>query len=225
MHEFTASVDALEKGFDGIITVLASSRKSMSTADLSRIVAEQFAASVAIKWENFIHDVLVAHVLRSHRKYLKGLEKDVVKLVSEKFGIQCSKGLILRFGTPSSVRDIEPLLNPKGRNITASSGDNLASTANRLLTSSLARKFSLDQEDRIFVDVLLAVRNFLAHRSSAARAALIQAIRRASPVGKNAKLYVSSIQLAEYLSGGCQTGERRIKVMFQRVKEIALQFR
>lgn len=220
MEEFITAVEALEEGFDGLVAALAAGSKPAKNSNVTNVVAEQFATSVAILWENFVHEVLVAYVLRNHKKYLTQLQKKISASVTGKFGAHCGKKIVFVFGTPASVADIEPLLNPKGRNITVTSGDALASTANELLKGSIARKFSLDKEDRVFVNLLIALRNFLAHRSTAARALLIEAIRKADVTGKNTNLHADSIRLRRYLSERCPTGDSRLKAIFARVKEV-----
>jgi hypothetical protein len=223
-QSFVAAIDDLETGFDNVLAALAAASKPIARSEVANTVAEQFATSLAIMWENFVHEVLVAYVLRNHKKYLKRLQKKIVISVTDKFGAQCGKKLVFAFGTPTSVGDVEPLLNPKGRNVTVSSGDHLATTANELLKGSIARKFSLDKEDRIFIDLLLALRNFLAHRSTAARASLVGAIRKAGRGGKNANLHAESIRLNRYVSETCPLGAGRLKAIFARVKEVANEF-
>jgi hypothetical protein len=223
VKEFIAEVDELGKSFDRVLAALGAS-SSPKRRDIENVVAEQFATSIAIAWENFVHNILVTYVLRSHKKYLKALQKRILNSVNEKFGAQCGKSLVFAFGTPSAFTDIEPLLDPKGWNITVRSGDELASTANKLLKSSIARKFSLDAEDRLFIDLLVALRNYLAHKSAGARATLLGALRNLDSVGKNVDLRDHSVRLNRYLLQPCATGGIRMKVILSRIKQIADEF-
>ncbi len=100
VEEFIASVNVLEDGFDGLLAALSAAPKSAKNAKVSNVVAEQFATSAAILWENFLHEVLVAYVLRNHKKYLARLEKRISDSVTDKFGAHCGKKLVFVFGTP-----------------------------------------------------------------------------------------------------------------------------
>jgi hypothetical protein len=218
---FLQSLQELESGFDAVVVSLAGARQK---ANVEIIVAEQFATSTAILWEGFVHDILIAYVLKHHKKSLKTLQKRVIRLVNDKFGHECGKRIVFTFGTPSAVSDIEPLLDPKGWNIAANSGDQLAKVANDFLKSSVARKFSLDKEDRAFIDLLVALRNFLAHRSTGGRKSLIAAIRKMELGGKNAGLNSPSINLKRFLLQPGPPAANKLKFILERVKIIAQSF-
>lgn len=218
IREFLESLRVLENGYD---VVAASLGNSIKNGFVENLVAEQFATSIAILWEGFIHDVLVSYVLKSHKKYLNVLKKRIVKSVTERFGPECGNKIVFAFGTPRAISDIELLLDPKGWNLAANSGDKLAAVANDLLKSSAARKFSLDSEDRFFVNFLVALRNFLAHRSAASRKVLIAAIRKMALGGKNGGLHAQKINISKYLLHTNGPTGNRLKVIFARVRQIA----
>lgn len=218
LREFLKSLKELEDGFDAVAASLVLSTGKRSVENL---IAEQCATSIVILWERFIHDVLISYVLRSHKKYLKSLQKRILKSVSERFGTECGKRIVFAFGTPRAVSDIEPLMDPKGWNLSANSGDKLAAVANDLLKSSAAKKFSLDTEDRCFVDLIIALRNFLAHRSGGSRKALISAIHKMSAGGKNGGLHAAAIKLDRYLLQTTGPDGNRLKVIIFRVRQLA----
>jgi hypothetical protein len=58
------------------------------------------------------------------------------------------------------------MVDPNGWNITADSAETLANTANKILPAIHAKKFSLPEIDRKFIDLTIAIRNYLSHRSS-----------------------------------------------------------
>ena len=71
---------------------------------------------------------------------------------------------------PATVKreQIELMVDPAGWNITAASAEALKEKANQLLSAPHAKKFSLLDTDRVFFDLLVAIRNYLSHRSAGA---------------------------------------------------------
>lgn len=67
---------------------------------------------------------------------------------------------------PLTRAQIEEMLDPEGRNVSAESAGTLAEKANDLLAAAHAKKFSLTAVDGGFLDFVIALRNYLSHRSS-----------------------------------------------------------
>jgi len=188
-------------------------------ASLETILVEQLVMSVGVIWEAFLSDLLVAYVVAGPGRYLTDLRRRVEQSVETKFGVRVSR--LIRFAAPPRLTALQAvgLLDPKGWNVTASSATDLASRANSLLAAPHARKFSLDSDDGELVDVLVAIRNYLGHRSRGSRAALKEVVGRLSGP-TNASLRGTVRNVGSYLKARDANGRTRARFIAERVSDI-----
>jgi hypothetical protein len=189
-------------------------------ASLETILVEQLVLSVGVMWEAFLSDILVVYVVAAPAPYLRGLRRRLEQSVEAKFGPKV--GRLIRFSPPARLSRSQcvGLLDPKGWNVTASSAADLASRANEWLAAPYARGFSLNAEDGELVDLLVAVRNYLSHRSKGSRTMLREAIGKLSEP-RNAPLRGTLRDVGTYLKAKDATGRSRARLIAERVTEIA----
>ncbi len=188
-------------------------------ASLESMLSEQAAMSLGVYWEAFVHDLFVAYVTRNPVNCITDFRKRLDKNLNEKFNLPATW---VRLSIPATLnsKHVERMLDPKGWNVNATSAQELRNKANQFLHSVDARNFSLSQEDAQFVDLLVAIRNYLAHRSTSSKSRFREAQSSISPTGKNAALAGDVRDLAAYLKGSVGA-ERRVHVIGRRLREVA----
>ena len=130
------------------------------------MLAEQCVLGLAVMWEAFVHDLIVSYI-EENSDVCVGFHKARVKL---KYRVQ--EQIVRKMDHDRSIPDvltrthIELMVDPEGWNVTADSAETLAKRATQFLSAPHAIKFSLSEMDRRFVDLLIATRNFLSHRST-----------------------------------------------------------
>jgi hypothetical protein len=176
-------------------------------ASLETMLSEQTVMALAVYWESFLHDLIVAHIARRPKSCLEGYGDRIHKSVADKFP-GASRWVSVGFPDAPTLVQLERLLDPKGWNIAVASAGSLRDLANLNLHASDARKFSLNAEDAAFFDFLHAMRNFLSHRSQGARRTLLQATRAMTPNSANADLRGPTQQVGTYLKQRTRLGTR-----------------
>jgi|ERR1019366_2341018 hypothetical protein len=177
--------------------VLAVHQKTKQKS-LESLLAEQFVLGLAVLWEAFIHDLIVAYIedrsdvcIRFHR--------DKVTQSIEAKNKAFSKWVVIEVPPSLTREQIELMLDPEGWNITADSAETLAKRANQLLSAPHAIKFSLADSDRKFVDLLIAIRNYLSHRSSGSLVIMKQRIKELQKVDATSPLNGTVTTVGAYL--------------------------
>lgn len=136
-------------------------------SSLETMLAEQCVLGLAIQWESFIHDLLVSYIAENPDACIRSHRDRMTQSIESK-NRAFTKWIKISIPNSLSRSQIESLLDPKGWNVTADSAERLAQKANQYLAASSAIKFSLAAPDRAFVDFLIAMRNYLSHRSAGA---------------------------------------------------------
>jgi hypothetical protein len=188
-------------------------------ASLETILAEQMAMSIGIYWEAFVHDLIIAYVADEPSACVRNYGAQMKQSIGERF-----PGAVgwLDFDLPFWLTpyQVERVLNPKGRNVTASSASGLRDLANKHLIARHAKRFALGAEDAEFVDFLVRLRNYLGHRSRESRNLLVRAIKNFSATGANRHLKGPTNNLGVYLKGK-SAGMDRISAIAARTKNVA----
>jgi len=218
LKRFLQRLDESERHHNELMTVVGLHRHQ---ATLESLLATQFVLSVAVMWEAFVSDLIVAYVSASPGTFLQNLEKRIDQSLNDKFGPGVAKRT--KFTPPPKFnRAIAySFLDYKGRNVTANSAQDLADRANDLLIGSLARKFSLDTDDRIFVDILLGVRNYLSHRSKQSLAVLKKSVATLTSTGNNGPLCGQFTTVESFLKKNTSVNKTRATFITGRVRELA----
>lgn len=170
MPESTRVIDGFQKKVaeasahhSELLLAVYGKRRQLS---LETRLIEQFVMSIAVLWESFINDLIIAYVIEHPESCLRNIQERINQSISEKFGSLAAKKIRFIKLKKLSRAQALALIDPKGMNITAKTADNLSARANALLIASDARKFSLNAEDRVLIDLLLSIRNYLDHKSS-----------------------------------------------------------
>jgi hypothetical protein len=204
------------RDFDELILAVHGKKRQ---ASLEGMLAEQTLMTLSVVWESFLHDLLVAHVVRNSKSCVGHYEQRINQSIGDKFS-----GAVrwVKISIPARLNraQVERLLDPKGWNVVATSADALKEMANKWLEASDAKKFSLNAEDAAFVDYLLAMRNYVAHRSAGSRIALLAAMKRILPGSTNGDLVGPAQQLGAYLRYRVG-GHTRVNVIGDRILAIS----
>lgn len=218
LKRFLKRLDESEKHHRELTTVVGLHRHR---ASLESLLATQFVLSLAVMWEAFVSDLMVGYVSVSPGTFLKNLEKRIDRSLNDKFGHGVAKRM--KFIPPSNFNRAvaHSFLDHKGRNVTAHSAQELADRANEFLAGSSARKFSLDTDDRMFVDVLLGIRNFLSHRSKQSLAVLKKSVANLTPTGNNGPLCGQLRTLESFLKKNTSINKTRATFISERIRDVA----
>jgi hypothetical protein len=188
-------------------------------ASLESMLAEQFALNVAVLWEVFLSDLLMAYVSEDPRTYMGDLQGRIKQSVRERFGQEASKCMKLDFPATVAPDRIAAWLDPKDFNVTVKSADALAQRANSMLSALHAKKFTLEPEDSEIVDFTVALRHYLAHRSIASRHQLLQVAKSLS--GPNQELCDTIHKVGPYLKFRTTTGDTRAALVASRLSAVS----
>jgi hypothetical protein len=188
-------------------------------ASLETMLAEQFTFNCAVLWEVFLSDLLLAYVVMNPASYLKGLKANVSRSLKDRYGGEVEKCAELTFPSKITRVQAKALVDPKQFNISIQSSAVLTKKANELLAATHAKKFTLTKDDAQLVDFVIAVRNYLGHRSKAARAAIKST--QAQLGGANIGLRGDTRDMGTYLKRRNADGDTRAIVIAQRLAEVA----
>jgi hypothetical protein len=178
-------------------------------ASLETMIAEQSVMLTTVLWETFISDLVISYVLTNPRPCFDNYEGRFRQSLVEKFaGI--SRWVSLDFPAIVNPAQAEKLLDPKGWNVTAGSAQKLSDLANRHLTAANARKFSLQADDRDFVDYLVSLRNYLSHRSPGSRTMFLNSVAALAAGGANGALKGQVQNVGTYLKQQVAPNARRV---------------
>lgn len=190
-------------------------------ASLESMLSEQFVLNIAVLWEVFLSDVVMAYVAEEPSTYLRTLKQRMEVSIRDRFGSTPSRCVRIKLPQAISVGMIPAWVDPKDFNLTFKSADILASKASELLAAPHAKKFALAQDDRQLFDYVVALRNFLAHRSLGSRAILKTAASGLS--GVNAALAGDVGEIGSYLKKKVPT-DTRSAMIATRLSQIAAVF-
>jgi hypothetical protein len=193
-------------------------------AALKSMLAEQCAMSLATLWEAFIHELLLTYAAASPKRYFDNTKTRIRQSVSSNFA---GATLYVKFDFPKRPTKelLSKIIDPKGWNIAINSSDALATRANSLLSAAKARKFNIPHDDRVVVDFLIALRNFLAHRSKKSRLELSGRVATILPSGVNSLLSGSIGSIGAYLKTSSASGKTRAEIVGSRLIEISEKMR
>lgn len=186
---------------------------------LESLLADQFAFTTTVLWEVFLSDVLMAYVSEDPSTFLVDLNVRLRDSVTAKFGATASKHVKLQPPATISAQRIPEWLDPKDFNISFPSAAKLSTKANSLLPGPAAKRFTLSGEDAHLFDFSVALRNYLAHRSSASRKLLSASVT--SLKGANALLNAPIPTVSVYLKTAVTGGDTRAVLIARRLHALA----
>lgn len=189
-------------------------------ASLEALLAEQLVMSVAVGWESFLTDLLLTYAMLDSKKSMDSLQYRILNSIKDRYGSDAAKSIRFSIGKTLSKIRMAGLLDARGWNLSVKNAESLSQRANDLLAAQFAKKFTLVAEDMVFLDFLIALRNYLAHRSSASRTALKDTAARLEG-GSNAALQGVLTNIGPYLRRKGSDGKTRAVVIVTRLIEIA----
>ncbi|HVA66408.1 MAG TPA: hypothetical protein VNK24_05735 [Elusimicrobiota bacterium] len=193
-------------------------------AALKGMLAEQFAMRVIVQWEAFIHDLIIAYIARDPSKCLSNSGIKIRKSVTDRFGAVAAGRTTFSEALPLDRVGAQGLIDPRGKNVKATSADLLASVANENLSAQQARKFSLNAVDGQFVDFTTALRNYIAHRSARSWKELVQ-VKKALTGAANLPFGGSMSPIGAYLRSPNHDLHSRAICLAKRLADIANKLR
>lgn len=220
--KFQKRVQQILKDYDELSLALYGKRRE---ASLQTLIAEQCVMSQAVFWEGFVHELILSHLCNKQETYLSDLRNRVNQSISTRYP-NGAKWIKVTVPTQLSRGQLLALVDPKGWNITAGTAQELAELANKMLPGAQAKKFSLNADDRSFIDLLVALRNYLGHRSRGSMKTLRACVSALDQGGQNAHLYGPIAQVGSYLKKEPVRGaHRRVTVIGNRLIQISNGFR
>lgn len=157
--DFSALVTDL-RDFHTRIEAFLTSKKDIST------LAETTALRLAVTWEGFVSDLFVAYINRDCSTYAAHLQRAFEDEFSGK-----QKDIFDRFGDLSFPAHMDratvlSLVDRQDQNITFRTAEEMRKRARLWLAPvDQARFHALNSRDRAVIDLLVSIRNHLAHQS------------------------------------------------------------
>lgn len=165
VERFKTHLSSVIRQHQELMDVVKNNRNQVS---METMLVEQFTMSVAVSWESFLNDLLLQYVGEQPSRFVSGLNARVKQSVKDKYGPAVSGKLRLVFRRRLTRESVQGLIDYKGENIPVTSADLLANKAGDFLPAKYAKMFSLNSGDRLFVDFVFSLRNYLSHRSARA---------------------------------------------------------
>jgi hypothetical protein len=187
---------------------------------LESLLASQLVMSIAVAWEAFLTDLLITYVTLNPQPTIDSLKERIIRSTTDRFGSNAAKGIRFSFPRNLTKSHASGLTDPKGWNIPLNSAEALSHRANDLLAAQYAKKFSLNADDSNFIDLIICLRNFLSHRSSASRQELVKSIGSISG-GSNSFLAGRFRDAENYLKFKANGTDTRAVLIVRRLVEIA----
>lgn len=188
-------------------------------AALESLLAEQFAFTTTVLWEVFLSNLLKAYVADDPSTFFGDLQARLHESVKSKFGAVAAKHTALSPPPAIPPHRIADWLDPKEWNISVTSATKLATKANQLLPATAAKRFTLSADDAALFDYVIALRNYLAHRSDGSRSEFKASA--ASLAGANADFSGAVAKIDLYLKARVAGGQTRAVALAQRLRLLA----
>ena len=192
-----------------------------------KIASENYALAIGVMFEGFVNDLIIAYANRECSKVMEHLRNSLeeclrnnakAKATFEQFGeIRDPKHL--------TVEKLRAILDSEGRNTSFHNYDAIEKRATQWLAAPHKQRFTmLDHQDRAIVNVLIAVRNNLAHRSK-------KSLDRLNEVLLAGPLHNTGLQrnrnrvrqAGHYLKANSSAGETRADLIGRQLGNIARQ--
>ena len=217
-NAFKVRISNLLRDYDEMILAVHGKKRQ---ASLETMLSEQAVMSLGVYWEAFVHELFVAYVIQNPVNCVLNFRRRLEQNLADKFNVP-QRWLKLTIPPTINAKHAERMIDPKGWNINATSAQELRSKANQFLHSTHALNFSLNADDAAFVDFLVAVRNFLAHRSANSRALFKSSLASMHASGANAALASGFVDVGSYLkSSSGSSNQRRVNEIGSRLIVVA----
>jgi len=135
-----------------------------------------FAQSYVL-FEGFLSELFVAYLNRDASRYVADFDGRILQSIESKFGSWHASRVALNSPRHIPASELSLLVDPSGRNLTFRNTAELQGLATKWLVGASARKFTnLKKIEVALLDACRAMRNYLGHRSKAAKAEMNSAL-------------------------------------------------
>jgi hypothetical protein len=191
---------------------------------LRTLMAEQLMLNSAIMWEGFVSDLLLAYIQMQPQAALDNIALRVRQSLKDKHGDVVARLAPLRVPPEMSAATVAAIVDSKGLNLTAPSAARLTALANNLLAANYARLFAFERVDSELIDLTIATRNYLAHRS---RRSLGEWREKVSSLNEaeNSCFSTTAQRVGTYLKQRDADNTERVIVFVERLAELSLRLR
>lgn len=184
--QFAKEVDSLLAHLDRVATALAGTSSEMH--DVSLLASRSFL-SLYVNFEGLCFDLFLAYLNRDCSQFQSDLSGRIETSITSKFGTWAQERVKLVPVKHVAAADLERAVDPKGRNLTFKSGQDIVDKAARwLIPAHRNRVRSLDAADKRVIDTAKAIRNFIAHQSTSSKTKMNDALARVTPGTHNVGL-------------------------------------
>lgn len=168
--DFVSSLADLEKFY-------ASAKSALTGEKEKTLLVENTFLAAAVQWEGFLSDLIVSYVNRDATRFSIHLRSALETEMSLKQKRIYSKYAILTIPVHLKKADVVELLDAQGNNITFRDFTELKKDALRwLVTADANRIVALPKPQQSVFNVLVAMRNHIAHRSKRSQDAMNDAL-------------------------------------------------
>lgn len=159
-----------------IETAFKATQVGVADEQAKRLIAEYLLVAVATLFEGFLSDLFVAYINRDSEKF-RGFLIGKISIAAEDEYAKRAVKHVERSMPHLSVDRIKEILDPTGYNITFKSTAKMKEAAGTWLSDAdKAHIVGVAAAECAVIDFVKAVRNYLAHRSEAARAKIDEAL-------------------------------------------------
>ena len=218
--EFEAEINKILSYLSRTSTLLKNT--TTEAADLS-LLNEHVFLTAAISFESVISDLYFSYINKDSTLFIANKEQAIKKSIEESHGSWYANKISIPHLKHISAGDLYPLLDPRGFNITFKNARQMVSQAKKNLHPSFVCKYTaITPNQRKIIDVIKAVRNYIAHRSDSAFEVMTKALSslsngQSSSLGRCSSKRVRSI--GAYLKTKTGTG-MRTEVYLTAMKDI-----
>ncbi len=215
LTDFGRIVNDLEAFHQRVSGVLLS-KKDVST------FSESTALSLAVAWEGFVSDILVAYINRDCSTYAVHLQSAFKSEFSGKQDVIYHSFGRLEFPRHMDRTTVLALVDRRDQNITFSTAREMQDAARRwLVPADHARFDSLNSGDRAIIDLLISLRNHLAHGSQGSLDRMNDAMAMNALHGTGLNRGARSIyNVGSYLKA-VHHGRTRLAILVSKVRGVA----
>ena len=157
-----------DKSLTDVENAFTASEASLPDDRTKKLIAEYLFVAAATLFEGFVSDLFVAYINRNSEKFRAYLIGKINIDTKDEYAKR-SMDYIEKTMPHPTVERIREILDPSGYNVTFKTTDEMKESAGKWLANIDKTKFtSVSTQQCAIIDLVKAVRNFLAHRSQSA---------------------------------------------------------
>ena len=190
-----------------------------------KMAAENYAIAIGVMFEGFINDLILAYANRDCSRLMQHLRNSVDE------ALKPSRKAVATFRLFGEIRprrnlnmdELRTLLDPEGRNTSFPNYDAIEVRAKQWLVPQHFNLFQqVSAQDRAIVDLVIAVRNNIAHRSKSSLDRLNATVAAGSLHGTGLERQGNGVQqVGVYLKTAAGVNETRADILGRRLGNVA----